>query len=221
MKEGYINWGHSEPQAIILEDLRKGLISLDDTVQSAERIWTVMYKDSPKFRDVCFEQFEEKLADHRKQVSSEQSRIGRASHAFEDYRRRYPHRTHNNHGRRMMWFDTETKALLFDDVKKNKHEGMPPALFHKTRPEYQQYTLDEFRPKIYQTIRTLRWYNWLELKRKENKEKNEKRWKKQGKQRAELKNIAKKNRSMGRAEGKKEAEEGPGPDSPKRARSGV
>lgn len=172
-KKGFIPWRNSEPQAAILLDLKDGIISLDEDVQPAVELWENMYKLDDVFHNVCFEQFKLRLADHRKQVKKENKEIEEATKAFQDYRMRHPERKTDNHGRKILGSDPETKQLLLNDVRNNKHKELTPSNLRETRREYKQYTLDEFRPKIYQVVRLVRWHNYLKLKRESTKQKKE------------------------------------------------
>lgn len=202
MKKGYIYWGHSEPQAALLSDLKEGVCPMDNTQHSDREIWENMYMGTKAFGNVCFEQFQEKLKDHREQVKLDNDSVQVATEAFANYRSLHPQKQQDKLGRTVMGFDETTKQLLLDDIRANLHKGLTPATFRATRPDvYEKYPLDRFRPKIYQTERLVRWHNYLEIRREEKKAANEERWAKHRKNQAALKRI----KEAGRAQGRQEA----------------
>jgi hypothetical protein len=63
----YIDWRTSEAKNTIMRDLADGWLTADETKLSAEKAWEVYQSaDLPAFQGVCFQQFKERLADHRK-----------------------------------------------------------------------------------------------------------------------------------------------------------
>ena len=191
MKEGYINWTKCEPRAMLIADLEAGILTVDEEEVSAEEAWELMYKDLEEFKDVCFEQFEEKLAHHRTQVKRDDTRVAIATFAYEDFRRKHPRPTHNSRGE-PLWDISPAKPLLKEDIKEKLHLRMDPSDLRETRDEYKAFDLDVFRGHIYQECRLLRFYNHLEQKREEKERKDRKLWRKQKQQRDASKKQSKK-----------------------------
>ena len=73
-KPQYIKWVNSAAKEIILADLKKGKLTLDDNELPARRAWDTLYCHQNEFSNVPFEQFEKPLRDHRKQVLTKLSR---------------------------------------------------------------------------------------------------------------------------------------------------
>ena len=69
-KEGWINWKTCNAKRILLQDLRNGILPLEDSQLAAQDAWDTIYKDRTEFMNVCFEQFKVRLRDHRAQVKA-------------------------------------------------------------------------------------------------------------------------------------------------------
>jgi hypothetical protein len=143
---------------------------VEESVTSADDAWNV-YRDLPEFAGIAFDQFETRLKDHRAQVKVKLSRNLRDEAAFvHDCKSRpFPRtETHNHRGDRI-FNGSPAQPLLRNDVRNRVHETMPPAALRMTRPEYIEFSLDEFRPRIYQEIRYQKFVYWLQKKREEKK----------------------------------------------------
>jgi hypothetical protein len=69
------------------------------------------------------------------------------------------------------WHKSEANELLKKDIDADKHLLMKPALLHRTRKEYEEFTLEVFRKRIYQEVdsRSKRAYRF----EKKNKKKSQ------------------------------------------------
>jgi hypothetical protein len=160
----------------MLADLRYGIIPMDDTEVEAFDIWD-WYKGQKPFKFVCFEQFNHQLTEHRKQVKADNDAVAVAAAAFDhDTKLRQP-ATHNHNGRPLFYLSA-AKGPLIDDVFNGRHVGLDPDTFRRSRPEYMEWALHEFRPQIYQAARLRRWYNYREKQRRDKEAADEKRWEK-------------------------------------------
>ena len=76
-REGFINWRTSEAREVIMEALLKGDIPLDETKMSTEEVWR-RYRFTAAFIGppaVQFQQFKERLRDHRKRFKQLTARM--------------------------------------------------------------------------------------------------------------------------------------------------
>ena len=169
-KEGWVDWTKCPARRIILTDLQDEVLSLEESVTSAEQAWDV-YRNLPEFAGVRYEQFEDRLKDHRVQIKNRMDRASWEEAAFARDRQCFPRsRQEFNHRGMRVFHGSAAQPLLAEDVKNNTHETMPPHEFRNTRPEYRMFTLDEFRPRIYQEVRRQKFINHLEKKRNDKKE---------------------------------------------------
>jgi hypothetical protein len=168
-----IDWVHSEAKKVILADLTDGHLSLDENVVSAEKAFQVYKARRPEaFVDVGFDQFKQRLKDHRKQVKKlhEASQWEEAAFAH-DRLLVQPQGTHN-HRDEPIFDKSAAQELLRQDVKDRQHDKMPPMDLWHSRPEYQVFALKIFRHRIYQEEHLQKYWNHLEDKRKKKEEKN-------------------------------------------------
>ena len=149
---------------MLFEDLERGILPLTEDELSAEDAWNSVYVHMPEFIMVAFSQFEARLKDHRKQVTKLKVAASTQQDAFERDRGLHPRRTHDRRGR--LVFDmSSAKAKLREDVSNDAHLNTSPTRLHRSRPEYQQFSLDEFRPRIYQEVRRQKFIYYLACKR--------------------------------------------------------
>ena len=174
---GYIPWPKSEARSIVLDDLQNGRLSLLEAEMPAQQAWERKYRHLPAFKYTSLEQFSARLSDHREQVIKQNQRVSLAVAAFERDRKIHPVRSRNDYGQ-VIFARTPAAALLDEDIKNGRNVGLTPAEFRMTRPEYQLFPPEQFRPRIYQAQRKKKWYNYLDQKRAENEAKVKKGWKK-------------------------------------------
>ena len=162
----FIDWKKSEAKEIILDDLKRGVLPLEEEECSAEEAWNLMYVHMPEFVTVVFEQFKDRLRDHRAQVKKQQGAANEEYLAFVHDRQLHPRRLHNRHGEPV--FDlSAARPLLEEDVKNGKQNTMLPSELRQTRPEYMAFKPEVFRQRIYQEERRQKFIYYLACKRAE------------------------------------------------------
>jgi hypothetical protein len=69
-KPGWIEWRDCVPKHIIMEDLETGVLPDNEEELSAAEAWSICYQHMAEFvtAGVVFDQFKERLRDHRKQI---------------------------------------------------------------------------------------------------------------------------------------------------------
>ena len=161
--KGWINWRSSAARAILLRDLEPGgpLVGMDHV--PARDIYEY-YKDKPGFEQVVFDQFKDRLADHRKQASRDREYAERDAEACRVDRLVHPRDMKNPRGEPV--FDLHpAKRFLRMDVANGLHNTLSPMELQKTRPAYGEFKLRVFKHRIYQEIRRTKFLYWLELQR--------------------------------------------------------
>ena len=162
-----IDWIHSETKKVILADLTDGHLSLDENVVSAENAFRVYKAHRPEpFAEVSFDQFKQRLKDHRKQVKKlhEASQFDEA--AFQHDRLLVQPQGTHNHRDEPIFDRSPAQELLRQDVKNRQHDEMSPMDLWRSRPEYIVFALNIFRQRIYQEVRLQKYWTHLEDKRK-------------------------------------------------------
>ena len=144
-------WRGSEAKNIVLDDLLKGVLPVDANILSAEDAWELTYKCMYEFKDVPFQQFKDRLRDHRKQMKSGLQRSNIEEEALQHDRKLYPRQLKNSKGE--LVFDLHpAKLLLRKDVAERKHLMMKPMELQETRPECLLFDHHKFEESIYQEV---------------------------------------------------------------------
>ncbi len=163
------SWLKSAARLRLLDDLEEGVLTLDAKKMPAKEAWDVCYKDEPEFKLVEYEQFRDRLNDHRKQVRDKKKRSAVDEEAFQRDRKLHPRSNHNSRGEPV--FDlSDAKELLRADIKEGRHDGMKPQEFRETRQEYKSFSKKIFKERIYQEIRRNKFISYLEMKRAKERE---------------------------------------------------
>ena len=128
-----------------------------------QEAWEI-YKTMDKFANVVFDQFKERLQDHRKQVGADKIRAAKDLNALAHDRCLFPRQLVNDRGE--LVFDLHpAKLLLHADVIAGKHLSMTPRELQLTNVSYQMFEPDIFRQRIYQEVRYSKFVNHLEERR--------------------------------------------------------
>ena len=166
-KPGCIQWPKSEPRNIISDDLFKGVLPVDTNKMSAKDAWELSYKNMVELEDVPFQQFKDRLRDHRRQMKSGLQRSNIEEEALQHNWKLYPRQLQNSKGE--LVFDLHpAKLLLRKDVAERKHLMMKPMELQETRPEYLLFDRCKFKERIYQEVRRVKYINWLEISQKKS-----------------------------------------------------
>jgi hypothetical protein len=165
-----VDWQRSAARQVIIDDLKSGVLSPDEEVMSAQEAWDTVYSFLVEFHGVPFQQFKEKLKEHRETWKQRNECAAWDKMAVDHYRNKFRVKTHNHRGEPRFCLDKEAKKKLLKDVKNGRHKRYKPSELRLKRPEYKQYTLTVFRQCIHQTVRRIKFENYLE-KKQEEKEK--------------------------------------------------
>ena len=163
----WIKWEDSPARAVILDDLVRGKLPLTEQEMSTQQAWE-FYQKLDEFGNVCFSQFRERLASHRRQVTKVYRVVQDDEDAFrKDQARGYiDTRTHNHRGELIIHLSV-INDLVSKDVMDGKHNGLTPSEFQATRPEYRTLDNKKFKEKLYQEIKLQKFYfHWDEERKK-------------------------------------------------------
>jgi hypothetical protein len=163
-KEGWISWRGSEARAVLMKDLIDDILPVEASRITAEEAWEV-YKTMDEFANVVFDQFKERLRDHRKQVGENKIRAAKELDALAHGRCLFPRQTVNQRGELVFDLHPDAKLLLRADVEAGKHLRMTPRELQITNESYQMFEPDIFRQRIYQEVRRSKFVNYLKERR--------------------------------------------------------
>jgi hypothetical protein len=147
-KPGWVDWKKCPAQAVIMEDLQPGRPLYQRDNITAEEIFP-WYKQRPAFADVVFDQFKDRLKDHRLKASKSTCLAIQEQLYFEHDRTLYPRQSHNERGE--LVFDMhQAKLLLREDIKNNLHKTMyrTPKQLQASRAEYKPFKAIKFAEHI-------------------------------------------------------------------------
>ena len=162
------SWKKSKARLTLLDDLENGVLSLDGKEVPAKVAW-LTYKELPAFQLVPYDQFRDRLRDHRAQVRTRKEQSTVEEQAFRRDRNLHPQANTNSRGE--LVFDlSPAKELLRADIKAGIHDRMTPEEFQGSREEYQSFSKRKFKERIYQEIRRNKFISYLEMKRAKERE---------------------------------------------------
>ena len=149
---GKIDWRNSQAKVVIMNDLKSGFLSLDESVVSPMDAWN-FYKNMPEFHEVSYEQFAARLKDHRELLKAKNRRLEWEMAALAHDRHLHPRKQVDHKGNPV--FDLSVaKGLLQEDVSEGKHKHMTPSALRLSQPdEYTKFAPRQFKERIYQAVK--------------------------------------------------------------------
>jgi hypothetical protein len=166
-REGFVNWRSHNGGRIVKGDLEPGGILNDMDHLPAAFIFEY-YKKMPEFEDVCFEQFMDRLKDHRLQASRGLELAKRDADAYRKDQQVHPRQSTDLNGE-LVFNLHSAKRFLRMDIANNLHKQLSPSELRLTRPAYQEFKLDKFTFRIYQEVRRVKFLNYLESKQQKER----------------------------------------------------
>jgi hypothetical protein len=163
-----LKWIGSAAREIILADLRPphGVLFGKDDVP-LDQLWH-FYEKQPGFELVKFEQFRDRLRDHRKQMTANYLLSSREEEILDVDRALHPRQSVNHRGE--LVFDMlPAQDFLRDDIEHGRHIDKTPSQIQASCPEYRVFKSHIFKFKVYQTIRRRKFLNYLEKKQLEKR----------------------------------------------------
>ena len=157
----WIDWRNSEAKKILLYELEKGYLTVHAEDLGPKEAWEKRYKHVDEFRDVSYEQFRDRLRDHRNQVKRLLKYSLDEQAGMVQDRKIFPRKSHNRKGEPVFDMD-EAKRLLRDDVANGKHKEMTAEQLRNTRPSvYGRFSKRIFELRIHQEVRRNKFINYL------------------------------------------------------------
>jgi hypothetical protein len=164
-------WKNSAARQRLIDDLEGGRLTLSEEQLGPDEAWE-FYRNEPEFVTVAYEKFEDKLREHRLQVSRHKDRSSFEMDALRHDRRLHPRHTHDSQGV-PVWDLSEAKPLLKAHIAAGLANMLPndlrasisPSDLRLTREEYQVFDLRTFTHHIIQEIRLQKYFNYRDDKR--------------------------------------------------------
>lgn len=162
----------------MLEDLEPGGWLYDEEDADPVVLYSVYRHQHEEFQDVPFDQFKVRLNEYRKQTEKRRARSKQEEEWMVHDRQIHPRQSHNHRGEPVFDLD-EAKTLLRGDIENGLHKTMTPMELRESRTAYQKFTINKFRPRIYQEIRRNKYMTYLDHKRTEKRRQFQEKKKKQ------------------------------------------
>ena len=162
--EGWISWRSSIPKCVLIEDLTCGFLAVDEKQVFADAAWEMYYEHHPDFEDVVFLQFKARLRDHRRQVKN-----GLLCSKKEERAIKQDLKLLGPQNEASIFDKHPARDLLREDIAAKLHMGVQPLLLWSYDKEYQEFSLDIFWQRIYQTVWQEKFINWLQIQQKKGK----------------------------------------------------
>jgi len=161
-KQKKIKWATSAAKYILLEDLEKGMLGIDEP--TAAEAWDNCYSKLPEFADVPFNQFRDRLKGYREKYGKLAHTSASDEAAFHHDRFLYARQDRNKYGK--LVFDVHpAKEKLREDVKRGLHKLMDHHQLRNSRPEYLPFSPETIRRRILQEEKRQRFIHHLEEQR--------------------------------------------------------
>jgi hypothetical protein len=171
-KEPKVKWEKSRAKKLLYNDIIKGIVPLDpkdddDGVLNLKGIYSMR----PEYSEYSYEKFSGRIASLRKTVRDFTKRADQDKKRFDVFKSLNPV-SRISHKGYVQWQGSEAQELLRQDIQEKKHETMSKIDLWGSRAEYfTEFSLDVFRDKLYQEIRTAKYLHTLEVRGKKKKKK--------------------------------------------------
>jgi hypothetical protein len=164
--ERNVKWRTSGAREILLDDLQRGILTLDAEEVSAEDAWDAVYSQLDAFELVPFSQFKRQLKAHRQQVMKLVATSKPQYDAFRRDQSTQQQHTHYADGR-PIFSASPALPLLKADVRNLQQQQSTIVIgaLQQSRPEYAAWDRADFTRRVYQEVRYWKFVNYLEQKR--------------------------------------------------------
>ena len=156
-----VDWLKSAARQVILDDLKADIIPLNEATMSAQDCWDEIYSNLVEFHGVPYQQFWLNFTKMRDAHAIKKELAVWDEMAVDHDIEKFKVKTHNTKGQRCFWL-SEALPLLLEDVRNKKHLRMKPKKLWQSRTEYREFSLEVFRPRIYQAECRIKFENYLE-----------------------------------------------------------
>lgn len=121
----------------------------------------------PEYAATEWQKFPRQLRDLRKQLKVSETKANKDAAALAHDRQLFPKKTHNTLNL-TNWYQSPAQQFLKQDIEDGKHKVMKPEELHKSRLEYQVFSLDVFCGHIYQEVKTCKFLTQYAQRNKQN-----------------------------------------------------
>lgn len=170
--EPKIKWRDSKAKNLLYDDVRKGVIPLKAKDQNGKSTMTLttIYTMRPEYQLYDRKKLSGRLSAIRKAVGTKNDRAVDDRKLFEIYKSIHPV-SYFSHKGYIEWAGSEAKELVLRALAQRTLEelGGHKEFYGSESEFYENFTLDVFRDKVRQEIRTSKYLHTLEVKGKQHK----------------------------------------------------
>ena len=173
-KEPAIGWKKSKAKQLLEIDIIEGRVPREAKCE----VWTStmplkdIYDSRPEFSEYYYCRFSSRLSALRKTVASKTNRSAMDQEAFENYKQNHPVITGFSRLGFIEWQGSNSQRLFLQDMANGLHKTQSRAELYGSRQEhYNEFTLDVFRDKVKQEIRTAKYLHTMKVKGKDFRKK--------------------------------------------------
>lgn len=169
------DWGNSAAKKYLHKQFRDGAISTnysrDDGGPGPRAVWDTHCKGHPAFKGMIYnDTFASRLRLVKQDAIKKKKRAEVDHQNYDNFRKHFPIPSTNIRGE-PRWQGSEAERLLKEDIEyilmlddeTEKKKMLEPKVFHKSRPQFLEYSLDVFRDHIYQEQRLRKFLNYIKL----------------------------------------------------------
>jgi len=161
-------WGHSKGRNILLKMLEDGELPLEEA--DDEEVDDSLFYFHSEFSKWAQEDWKRRLKACRGITERKLKRVKRDAERFTNFQQKNPPKTHNDFGR-INWRGSKAEATFQEDMENGVNkEYATPAEFRDSKKEYQEFSKDRFRDRIYQHERVRKFNNYVDYMREKKKE---------------------------------------------------
>lgn len=157
-----------------MEDLAAGLTDHFTPLEAWDN-WYSKNETVVVVERVTKAQFLANFPENKKQMTAKKKKSMADYESMRHHLHINPQKKHNAKGE-LIFSAHPAQKLLRQDIKNSVHEGKTPHALRLTRPEYQQFSIQVFRQRIYQEIRRAKFVNHMNQERLKKDAKRSKRF---------------------------------------------
>jgi hypothetical protein len=162
-KDNTVPWRNSKAKALLMQDLRCGIISLDRTMTACEVVASREEYGGCGMDNL--KKFAPRLQRARKVVKEGKARAAADKAMIMKHIKMCQTRKTLNGKDERMWCGSNASKQLTIDVSKGLHIEMKPQELQNTCAEYKEFSLKCFRHHIYQEVRADKFRNYCKSKK--------------------------------------------------------
>ena len=165
-REPAIKWKKSKAKKLLYSDLMEGVLDLEPEEEETQEILEGIYAMHPEYAEYKFSRFASRLKTLRKTILTCNARAEEDKKHFLAFFKNNP-ASECSHKGYIEWAGSAAQEYMREDLEEKLHIKIGKKELFGSRPEYyENFTLEVFRQKMYQEIRTAKYLHTCEVRGK-------------------------------------------------------